>query len=127
LCARRYFTDARAGRTVALVEARRGPSTLVQLLQRLHGSPTGTVIVDGRDVRTLPPANLWRAMGVVPQEPFLFSATIGGNIAFGVDKIGVRHHQCLQSRCPRARAEPSSIRCTSRKRLQWFAASVLFW
>ena len=75
------------GRTVALVGATgAGKSTLVHLLPRLHEPPAGTVFVDGRDVQTLPLANLRRAMGVVPQEPFLFSDTIGGNIAFGVDK-----------------------------------------
>jgi ATP-binding cassette subfamily B protein len=75
------------GRTVALVGATgSGKSTLVQLLPRLHEPPAGTVFVDGRDVRTLPLANLRRAMGVVPQEPFLFSDTVGGNIAFGVDE-----------------------------------------
>ena len=75
------------GRTVAIVGATgSGKSTLVHLLPRLHEPPAGTVFVDGRDVRTLPLANLRRAIGVVPQEPFLFSDTIGGNIAFGVDK-----------------------------------------
>ncbi|HKW01327.1 MAG TPA: ABC transporter ATP-binding protein [Vicinamibacterales bacterium] len=75
------------GRTVAIVGATgAGKSTLVNLLPRLHEPPAGTVFVDGRDVRTLPLANLRRAMGVVPQEPFLFSDTIGGNIAFGVDR-----------------------------------------
>ncbi len=73
------------GRTVALVGATgSGKSTLVQLLPRLHEPPAGTVFVDGEDVRSLPIDSLRRAMGVVPQEPFLFSETIGANVAFGL-------------------------------------------
>jgi ATP-binding cassette subfamily B protein len=73
------------GRTVALVGATgSGKSTLVQLLPRLHEPPAGTVFVDGEDVRSLPLDSLRRTIGVVPQEPFLFSETIGANVAFGL-------------------------------------------
>jgi ATP-binding cassette subfamily B protein len=73
------------GRTVALVGATgSGKSTLVQLLPRLHEPPAGTVFVDGTDIRDLPLDGLRRAIGVVPQEPFLFSGTIGANVAFGL-------------------------------------------
>jgi ATP-binding cassette subfamily B protein len=75
-----------AGRTLAIVGATgSGKSTLVQLLTRLHEPPPGTVLVDGRDVRDLPLAVLRRALGVSPQEPFLFSDTIAANVAFGLD------------------------------------------
>jgi ATP-binding cassette subfamily B protein len=60
-----------------------GKSTLVSLLPRLHDAPRGTVFVDGVDVRDLPISALRRAIGFVPQEPFLFSETIGQNVAFG--------------------------------------------
>ncbi|MFI5177262.1 MAG: ABC transporter ATP-binding protein [Vicinamibacterales bacterium] len=74
------------GRTVALVGATgSGKSTLVQLLPRLHEPPPGTVWVDGTDVRAMPLDQLRRAIGVVPQEPFLFSDTVGGNVGFGLD------------------------------------------
>jgi ATP-binding cassette subfamily B multidrug efflux pump len=73
-----------AGTTTAIVGATgSGKSTLLNLLPRLHEPPRGTVFVDGIDVRHLPLAALRGAIGFVPQEPFLFSATIAENIAFG--------------------------------------------
>ena len=53
------------------------------LLARLHEPPPGTVFVDGHDVRHLPLSVLRGAIGFVPQEPFLFSATIAENITLG--------------------------------------------
>ena len=74
-----------AGQTVALVGATgSGKSTLVSLLPRLYEPPPGTVFLDGVDVRDFPLAALRGAIGIVPQEPFLFSDTIAENIAFGV-------------------------------------------
>ena len=74
------------GQTVAFVgHTGSGKSTLVSLLPRLHEPPAGTVFIDGVDVREIPLARLRGAIGVVPQEPFLFSDTIGENIAFGAD------------------------------------------
>ena len=73
-----------AGTTTAIVGATgSGKSTLLHLLPRLYDPPPGTVFVDGIDVRRLPLAALRGAIGFVPQEPFLFSATIADNIAFG--------------------------------------------
>lgn len=78
--------SASPGQTVAIVGATgSGKSTLLQLIPRLHEPPSGTVFVDGVDVRHLPLARLRRAIGVVPQEPFLFSDTVAQNIAFGLD------------------------------------------
>ena len=74
-----------AGTTTAIVGATgSGKSTLLNLLPRLNDPPPGTVFVDGIDVRDLPLAAVRGAIGFVPQEPFLFSATIADNIAFGV-------------------------------------------
>ena len=74
-----------AGETVAIVGATgSGKSTLVNLLPRLHNPPRGTVFIDGRDVRDIPLSELRGAIGFVPQEPFLFSDTLGDNVAFGV-------------------------------------------
>jgi ATP-binding cassette subfamily B protein len=74
-----------AGQTVALVgPTGSGKSTLLNLLARLHDPPPGTVFVDGIDVRDLRLADLRGALGVVPQEPFLFSDTIAENIVFGL-------------------------------------------
>jgi ATP-binding cassette subfamily B protein len=73
-----------AGTTTAIVGATgSGKSTLLNLLPRLHEPPPGTVFIDGVDVRHIPLEMLRGAIGFVPQEPFLFSATVAQNIAFG--------------------------------------------
>lgn len=74
-----------AGATVAIVGATgSGKSTLASLLPRLFDPPAGTVFVDGVDVRRIPLAQLRGAIGFVPQETFLFSATVRENVAFGL-------------------------------------------
>jgi ATP-binding cassette subfamily B protein len=73
------------GATVAIVgRTGAGKSTLAALLTRLYPAPPGTVFIDGRDVNDLPADAQRRAVGCVPQDPFLFSDTIRENIAFGV-------------------------------------------
>jgi ATP-binding cassette subfamily B protein len=73
-----------AGKTTAIVGATgSGKSTLLGLLARLQNPPVGTVFVDGVDVRRIPLSVLRGAIGFVPQEPFLFGASIAENIAFG--------------------------------------------
>jgi ATP-binding cassette subfamily B protein len=74
-----------AGSTVAIVgPTGSGKSTLVGLIPRLFEAPPGTVLVDGHDVRDLSLATLRGAVGYVPQETFLFSETVGENVAFGL-------------------------------------------
>jgi len=74
-----------AGTTVAVVgPTGSGKTTLVSLLPRLVDPPPGTLFVDGHDVRRLPLETLRGAIGFVPQESFLFSATVRENVAFGV-------------------------------------------
>jgi ATP-binding cassette subfamily B protein len=76
-----------AGTTTAIVGATgSGKSTLLSLLPRLHEAPAGTVLIDGIDIRQIPLSVLRSAIGFVPQEPFLFSASIADNIAFGLPK-----------------------------------------
>ena len=65
-----------------------GKSTLLALLPRLFDPPRGTVFIDGVDVRDLPLPVLRRQIAMVPQDPFLFSDTIAGNVAFGVEAAG---------------------------------------
>jgi ATP-binding cassette subfamily B multidrug efflux pump len=78
-----------AGTTVAIVgPTGSGKSTLVSLLPRLFDAPPGTLFVDGHDVRRIPLAALRGAVGFVPQESFLFSATVRENVAFGVQGEG---------------------------------------
>ena len=72
-----------AGSTAAFIGATgSGKSTLVSLLPRLHEPPPGTVFIDGLDVRQIPLQRLRGAIGFVPQEPFLFSATLAENVQF---------------------------------------------
>ncbi|HEV7786514.1 MAG TPA: ATP-binding cassette domain-containing protein, partial [Thermoanaerobaculia bacterium] len=76
--------DVAAGKTVALVgRTGAGKSTLLALIPRLLNPPEHGLTVDGVDVRRLPLARLRGAIGMVPQETFLFSATVGDNIALG--------------------------------------------
>jgi ATP-binding cassette subfamily B protein len=76
-----------AGTTTAIVGATgSGKSTLLGLLPRLHDAPPGTVFIDGVDVREIPLATLRGAIGFVAQEPFLFSASVADNIAFGLPR-----------------------------------------
>jgi len=57
----------------------------VNLIPRLYEVPPGSVFIDGVDLRRFPLAKLRRAIGFVPQETFLFSATIRENICFGTE------------------------------------------
>lgn len=59
-----------------------GKSTLIALLLRLYDPPRGTVFVDGHDVLDLDPRALRSAFALAPQDPFLFSDTVRGNVAF---------------------------------------------
>ena len=61
-----------------------GKTALVQLLPRLFDVEGGSVLLDGRDIRTLPLGWLRRTVGLVPQDPFLFSGTIRHNIAYAM-------------------------------------------
>ena len=60
-----------------------GKSTLAHLIPRVFDPPDGTVLLGGVDVREIPLGELRAAIGFVPQDPFLFSATVAENIAFG--------------------------------------------
>jgi ABC-type multidrug transport system fused ATPase/permease subunit len=73
-----------AGQTVALVGATgAGKSTMAKLVARFYDPTEGHVLVDGHDLREISSSSLRSQMGIVPQEAFLFSGTIGENIAFG--------------------------------------------
>ncbi len=73
------------GQTVAIVgPTGSGKSTLLALVPRLHDPPPGTVLLDGVDVRHVPLRVLREAVGMVPQETFLFSDTLAANLALGV-------------------------------------------
>jgi ABC-type multidrug transport system fused ATPase/permease subunit len=72
------------GETVALVGATgAGKSTMAKLVARFYDPTGGRVLVDGHDLRDIESHSLRSQMGIVPQEAFLFSGTVGENIAFG--------------------------------------------
>jgi ATP-binding cassette subfamily B protein len=77
---------AEPGQWVAIVGATgAGKSTVAELVPRLMDPERGEVLLDGVPVRALRLADLRRAIGFVPQETFLFSQTIGENVAMGID------------------------------------------
>jgi ATP-binding cassette subfamily B multidrug efflux pump len=60
-----------------------GKTTLVTLLPRLVDATSGSILIDGVDVRQLDPDLLWSRIGLVPQKPYLFSGTVASNLRFG--------------------------------------------
>ena len=76
--------DIEAGSTVALIgQTGSGKTTLASLVPRFYDVRDGRVTVDGVDVREVTRLSLRREIGIVAQDPFLFSATVRENIAFG--------------------------------------------
>jgi ATP-binding cassette, subfamily B, multidrug efflux pump len=75
---------AEPGRTTAIVGSTgSGKSTLINLVPRFYDASSGTVLVDGVDVRAVDRDRLWSRMGVIPQKAFLFSGTVASNLRFG--------------------------------------------
>ena len=73
-----------AGRVVALIgHTGSGKTTLASLVPRFYDVQAGRVSIDGNDVRELSLSSLRQEIGVIAQDPFLFSATVRENIAFG--------------------------------------------
>ena len=76
---------ARPGEVIALLgPTGSGKSTLVSLIPRFYEFTRGRIMIDGQDLRTLPRAWLRRHIGIVQQDPFLFSTTIRRNLLMGV-------------------------------------------
>ena len=77
-----------AGTTVALIgHTGSGKTTVSSLVPRFYDVDSGRVLVDGVDVREVKLASLRRSMGVITQDPFLFSTTVRDNIAFGLPEL----------------------------------------
>jgi len=75
-----------AGTSLAIVgPTGSGKSTLVSLIPRIADADPGSVLIDGRPIREYPLETLRHQIGFVPQETFLFSATVRENIAFGIE------------------------------------------
>ena len=73
------------GQTLALVgPTGAGKSSIANLIARFYDVTGGSVTIDGIDVREVTQGSLHRQMGLVPQDPFLFSGTVRDNIRFGI-------------------------------------------
>ena len=78
--------EAPVGHTIAITgRTGSGKSTLIKTLPRILPVDDGRIFIDGIDINRLPAGLLRRAIGYVPQESFLFSRSISGNIGFGID------------------------------------------
>jgi len=76
--------SARPGQTIAIIGSTgAGKTTLVNLLPRLFDVTTGSVRIDGVDVRDYDPDALWSKIGLVPQKAYLFSGTVASNLRYG--------------------------------------------
>ena len=76
--------SAGPGETTAIVGSTgSGKSTLINLVPRFYDVTAGSVLVDGVDVREMRQEDLWRKVGVVPQQAFLFSGTVASNLRYG--------------------------------------------
>jgi ATP-binding cassette subfamily B protein len=75
---------ARPGQTTAIVGSTgSGKTTLANLIPRLYDVTSGSVKIDGVDVRKLHLESLWHLLGMVPQKAFLFSGTVASNLRYG--------------------------------------------
>ncbi len=81
--------DVQRGDVVAVTgPSGAGKSSLLRLLNRLDEPTGGTVYLEGRDYREIPPAELRRSLGMLLQQPFLFPGTVAENLAFGPSAHG---------------------------------------
>ena len=91
-----------AGRTLALIgRTGSGKTTLAALVPRFYEVTSGRVLVDGADVRDVQRRSLRREIGVISQDPFLFSASVRDNIAFGLPEAP---HQAVEAAARAAQA-----------------------
>jgi ABC-type multidrug transport system fused ATPase/permease subunit len=78
------YLDVKAGQTIAIVgPTGAGKSTIINLMSRMFDVTSGQILVDGIDIRHVTLASLRSQIGVVLQDPFLFSGTIRDNIRYG--------------------------------------------
>jgi len=78
-----FSLTVEAGETVAIVgHTGAGKSSLARLVERFYEFQGGQILIDGRDIRSFDLSQYRRCLGIVPQEPFLFSGTLGENIRY---------------------------------------------
>lgn len=86
----------KAGQTVALVgPTGAGKTTIINLLTRFYDIDSGSILLDGEDIRTLPLAWLRRQLGLVLQDSFLFADTVLENIRFG--RLDATDNECIDA------------------------------
>jgi len=79
-----------AGSTLAIVgPTGSGKTTLAALIARLWEAPDGQLLIDGHPIREWPLEDLRRSIGYVPQDTYLFTETVGGNVGFGLPQFGI--------------------------------------
>ncbi len=92
-----------AGTTVALVgPTGAGKTSIANIISRFYDIDSGSVLVDGLDLRTLSAAAYRRHLAIVPQDPFLFAGTIRENVRFGVPEAG---EEQMREACRRVKAD----------------------
>ena len=85
-----------AGKTVAVVgPSGAGKSTISRILYRFYDIKSGTVTIDGQDIRDITQASLRAAIGIVPQDTVLFNDTVKYNIAYG--RIGANENEIKEA------------------------------
>ena len=90
-----------AGKTVAVVgPSGAGKSTISRILYRFYDIQSGSVTIDGQDIRDVTQSSLRAAIGIVPQDTVLFNDTIRYNIGYG--RIGASEERDSRSRAPGA-------------------------
>lgn len=83
-----FNLEIKAGQKIAIVgRTGSGKSTIAQLLLRMYDVSSGKISVDGKDIQTIGLHRLREQVGYVPQDVFLFSDTVAGNIGFGKDQV----------------------------------------
>jgi ATP-binding cassette subfamily B protein len=88
--------EARAGQTVALVgPTGAGKTTVINLLTRFYESQAGKITIDGKDIRSVPKADLRRKLGLVLQDTFLFADTVMENIRYG--RLEATDEECMRA------------------------------
>ncbi len=89
---RRVSFEAKPGQVIALLgPTGSGKTTIVNLMPRFYDVTGGRILIDGHDIRDLTLASLRKAIGIVQQDVFLFSATIRDNIAYGAVDASQEH------------------------------------
>nr|CAD7263822.1 unnamed protein product [Timema shepardi] len=93
-----FSMSVRPGQTIALVgPSGCGKTTCIQLLERFFDPSSGVVMLDGRDISSVPLYSLRSQLGVVSQEPVLFNRTIADNIAYGCNMRNVHMSEIVKA------------------------------